>query len=194
MKKAIVTFFCLLIFSEASLFAATTNQDAYKETYKRADKVLSNLKRSNNFSKDYRIVVTDTTETISTVSKEGTLYLPTSLLSTCETDDIFAANIAILIGIKEAQNMPKDKFKRGAAATINFIPAVLVWPNECAYTDRMYYFWSNENYVVGDLLAADYLKNAKYNPLALMVVISRISDSTPGALGNKKYTGKQRQN
>lgn len=193
MKNLFIFLFNFILFSTNLAIADTTDQDAINKVYKSSEKVLNQLRRNNNFSKDYRIIVQNTTDTLPTFHKNGTIYVPTALLNTCETEDLYAANLAIVIGIAESQNSTGDKFKRFGAASIGFIPTILIWPYECPISNNLYNSWSEGNYIVGDILAIEYLINAKYNPLALEVAISRFSDSTPGALRNKKVTGKQRQ-
>lgn len=193
MKKIFIILFNLILFSINFAIADTTDQDAINKVYKSSEKALNQLRRNNKFSKDYRIIVQNTTESVPTFHKNGTIYVPTALLNTCETEDLYAANLSIVIGIVESQNSVSDKFKRFGAASIGFIPTILVWPYECTVSDNLYNSWSEGNFIVADLLAVEYLINANYNPLALEVAISRFSDSSPGSLRNKKVTGKHRQ-
>jgi len=193
MKKLFVIIACMIITMVNSSMADTTDQDAINKVYKSSEKALNQLRRNNKFSQDYRIIVQNSTETMPIFHKDGTIYMPTALLSTCEIDDLYAANLAIVIGIMESRNSANDKFKRAGAASIGFIPTVLMWPYECPLSDNLYNSWSQGNYIVGDLLAIEYLKNANYNPLALEVAVARFSDNSKGALKNKKITGKQRQ-
>ena len=184
---------CALLLTNISTIAETTDQDAINKVYKNSEMALNRLKRNNKFSQDYRIIVQSSTDTIPTFHKNGTIYVPTSFLSTCETEDLYAANIAIVVGIMESRNSTSDKLKRAGAASIGFIPTILIWPIECPISNNLYNSWSEGNYIVGDILAIEYLKNANYNPLALEVAIARFSDNSPGTLRNKKVTGKQRQ-
>ena len=193
MTKLFVIIVCIIITTINSSLADTTDQDAINKVYKSSEKALNQLRRNNKFSQDYRIIVQNSTDTMLTFHKNGTIYVPTALLSTCETDDLYAANLAMAIGIMESRNTAGDKFKRAGAASIGFVPTILIWPIECPLSNNLYNLWTEGNYIVGDILAIEYLKNANYDPLALEVAIARFSDSSKGAFKNKNITGKQRQ-
>ena len=97
---------------------------------------------------------------------------------------MYAANLAIVIGIAESQNSTGDKFKRFGAASVGFIPTILIWPYECPISNNLYNSWSEGNYIVGDILAIEYLKaikklNADITPVPVERYMANHNENVP---------------
>ncbi len=164
MKKTVKLSFLIFmfLFSANISYADTTTMDTINQIQTKVEPVLNNLKKHNNFQKNYMFVpYIDINKNI-TVYQDSSIRFNSGALSIAENDDLIAGLLSIVIARSENGDVSRNQWK-GFICGFGLITAPLFNP------------WVRGDLNVADLVSIEYLVRSGYNPVALEVLALRMS-------------------
>ncbi len=168
MKKIFLFIIFMLMISSGVCFASTTSIDTVNDITKRVEPVLNNLRKNNNFKKNYIFTPSINTEKNVYVTNNGSINFPSGALSIAENNDLIAALLALVIARSESGDITINQWK-------SFVCGLGI------ITSPFYNSWTRGDFHVADLISIEYLVNAGYNPVALEVLALRMSGDANSA-------------
>lgn len=162
MKLSFLFFMFFFLFQINVSFAETTTMDTINQIQTKVEPVLNNLKKYNNFQKNYMFVpYIDVNKNI-IVYNDSSIRFNSGALSIAENDDLIAGLLSIVIARSENGDVSRNQWK-GFVCGFGLITTPFINP------------WTRGDFYVADLVSVEYLVKAGYNPVALEVLALRMS-------------------